>query len=199
MARYLSTQYNNKVPNNPRDKKGDRNLKKGDDSKPEDNDTTTSGTVEAHVGDATTPQDSTTPSEGASIGAHVSETSQRAFCPARSVEELLAAHPVNDAIWSQTNPSDVSIDMVNSAQIIAGSHITEGLTYAFERSDPFGLIDTASHVSDEDNMSWYDGSAFLDSFTDSSKSEDSIGGDDVTHNSTSESIKSDFRIGERQS
>ena len=54
-------------------------------------------------------------------------------------------------------------------------------------------------MSDEDDMSWYDGSAFLDSFTDSSESEDTIGGDDVTHNSTSESNKSDFRIGERQS
>ena len=53
MARYLSTQYNNKVPNNTRDKKGDRNLKKGDNSKPEDNNTTTSGTVGTHVGDAT--------------------------------------------------------------------------------------------------------------------------------------------------
>ena len=75
----------------------------------------------------------------------------------------------------------------------------EGLTYAFERSDPFGLMDTGSHLSHEDDMSWYDGSAFLDSCTDSSKSEDTIGDNDVTHNSTSESIKSDFRIDERQS
>ena len=111
----------------------------------------------------------------------------------------MAAYPVDDTIWNRSNPSDVSIDTANSAEIIAGSHITEGSTYAFERSDPFGLIDTPSHVSDEDDMSWYDGSAFLDSFTDSSKSEDTIGGDDVTHDSTSESIKSDFRIGERQS
>ena len=89
--------------------------------------------------------------------------------------------------------------MANSAELIAGIHITEGSTYAFERSDPYGLLDTTSHVSHEDDMSWYDGSAFLDSFTDSNKSEDTIGDDDVTNNSTSESIKSDFRIGERQS
>ena len=36
MARYLSTQYNNKVPNSSRNKKGDRNLKKGDDAKSEE-------------------------------------------------------------------------------------------------------------------------------------------------------------------
>ena len=73
------------------------------------------------------------------------------------------------------------------------------MTYVFETSDPYGLIDTASYVSQEDDMSWYDGSAFLDSFTDSSQSEDTIGDDVSTHNSASESIKSDFRIGERQS
>ena len=111
----------------------------------------------------------------------------------------MAAHPVNDAIWSRSNPSDVSIDTANSAEIIAGSHITEGSTYAFERSDPYGLIDTASHVSQEDNMSWFDGSAFLNSFTDSSKSEDTIGDDDVTNDSASGSVKSDLCIGKRQS
>ena len=146
MARYLSTQYNNKVTNNPRDKKGGRYSKKSDDSKPEDSNTTTSGTAGAHI-EGTTPQDSTAPSEGASIGAHVSETSQRTFRLARSVEELLAAHPVDDAIWSHTNPSDVSIDTVNSAKIIACSHFTEDSTYAFERSYPFGLIDMPSMIS----------------------------------------------------
>ena len=49
MARYLLTQYNNKVPNNPRNKRGDRNTKKGDDAKFEDSNTTTM------VGGAPTP------------------------------------------------------------------------------------------------------------------------------------------------
>ena len=62
--------------------------------------------------------------KGASIGAHVSEMSQPTFCPAQSVEVLLAAHPVDDVIWSRSNPSDVSIDTANSAEIIPGSHIT---------------------------------------------------------------------------
>ena len=110
----------------------------------------------------------------------------------------MAAHPVDDAIWSHTNPSDLSIDTANSAEIIAGSHITEDSTCAFERSYPFGLIDTPSHVSDEDDMSWYDGLAFLDRFTDSSESTDTFD-DDVTHDSTSESNKSDFGINKLQS
>ena len=110
----------------------------------------------------------------------------------------MAAHPVDDAILSHSNPSDVSIDTANSAELIAGMHIIEGSTYTFERSDPYGLIGTTSHVSHEDDMS-YDGSAFLDSFTDFSKSEDTIGDDDITNDSASGSIKSDFCIGERQS
>ena len=93
----------------------------------------------------------------------------------------------------------MSIDTANSAELIAGIHITEGLTYAFERLDPYGLLDMISHVSHKDDMSWYDGSASLDSFIDLNESEDSIGDDDVTNNSTSESIKSNFWIGERQS
>ena len=111
----------------------------------------------------------------------------------------MAAHPVDDDIWSHTNPSDVSIDTANSAELIAGIHITEGSTYAFDRLDPYGLLDTTAHVSHEDDMSWYDGSAFLDSSTDSNESEDTIGDDDVTNDSATGSIKSDFCIGERQS
>ena len=111
----------------------------------------------------------------------------------------MVAHPVDDAIWNHINPSDVSIDTANNAELIAGIHIMEGLTYAFERSDPYGLLDTTSHVSHEDDMSWYDGSAFLNSFTDLNKSEDTIGDDDATNNSASGSIKSDFRFGELQS
>ena len=199
MTRYLSIQYNNKVPNNPRNKRGDRKSKKGDDSKSEESNTTTTDTACAHVGEVTTPQDSTAPSKGSSISAHVSEIAEPAFCPAQSVEKLLAAHSVNDTIWSHTNPSDVSIDTANSAELIAGIHIMEGSTYAFDRSDPYGLLNTTLHMSHKDDMSRYDGSVFLDSSTDSSKSANTNGDDDVTNDSTNEAIKSDFWIGERQS
>ena len=74
------------------------NSKKGDNSKSEDKDSTTTGTAGTHVGEVTTPQDSTAPSKGVRIGAQVSEMSQPTFCPDRSVEDLLAAHPIDDAI-----------------------------------------------------------------------------------------------------
>ena len=114
-------------------------MKKGDNSKSEDKDITTTGTAGAHVGEVTTSQDATAPSDGSSIGAHISGIVELAFCPARSGEELLAAHPVDDAILSHTNPSDVSIDTANSVEIIAGIHITEGSTYTFHRSDTYSF------------------------------------------------------------
>ena len=88
----------------------------------------------------------------------------------------------------------MSIDTANSAELIAGIHITESSTYAFDRSDPYGLLNTTSHVSQEDDMSWYDRSAFLNNFTDSNKSANTNGDNNVTvtNDSTNESIKSDF-------
>ena len=74
MARYMSTQYPNKNSGHQQtDKKGDINRKKRDDLKSEDNDNNTTGFSGAHVGDATTPEDSTASSGEASTGAHVLE------------------------------------------------------------------------------------------------------------------------------
>ena len=63
----------------------------------------------------------------------------------------------------------------------------------------FLILDATSHVSHEDNVSWYDGSAFFDSFDNWIESANTDGDDDVTNDSTDESIKSDFWIGKRQS
>ena len=56
--------------------------------------------------------------------AHVSEIAEHNFWPVQSVEEQLAAHPVN-VIWGNTDPSDVSIDTVDNAEILASSHTME--------------------------------------------------------------------------
>ena len=76
MARYLSTQYLNKTIGHQRDEKRDKNGKKGNDSKPEDKDNNTTGTTGAHIGEVTTPEDFTAPSDGSSIGAHVAEVNK---------------------------------------------------------------------------------------------------------------------------
>ena len=37
----------------------------------------------------------------------------------------MGAHPIDDTFWKNTNPTDVSIDTVNSEEQMAGSHITK--------------------------------------------------------------------------
>ena len=123
MARYLSTQYPNKTIGHQHNKKGDENGKKGDDSKPGDKNNNTSGTAGVHIGEVTTPEDSIAPSNGSSIGAYVLEVVKHKFWPAQSIEKLLGAHHIDDAIWGHTDPSDVSIDTANSVEIMAGNHI----------------------------------------------------------------------------
>ena len=100
-------------------------MKEGDNSKSEDKDNDAIGTAGSHVGDITTPEDLTASSRGASIGAHILETNGKLSCPARSVEEILGAYPINNDLWVRSNPSDVSIDIANSKEVMTGSHITE--------------------------------------------------------------------------
>ena len=76
MARCLLLMYNIKNINNSRDKKGDKNGKKGDVLKSEHKDINNTGTAGAQIGGTTTPQDSSAASNGSSIGAHVSEVAK---------------------------------------------------------------------------------------------------------------------------
>ena len=96
-------------------------------------DSNTAGTAGAHVGDTTSPKKSTTPSKRASIDTQVLEANEQSSCLSRTVEEILGAHPMSDDnFWGDTNPSDVSIDTMNSKEIMAGSHITEQHTHKYQ-------------------------------------------------------------------
>ena len=108
--------------------------RKGDDPKSEDKDNITGGTSGAHVEDTTTNKNTTAPSGGDSLGAHVSETSQATSRPSRTVEEILKTHPIDDTFWDKTKSADVSVDTVNSEKQMGGSHITEFNTYKDEQS-----------------------------------------------------------------
>ena len=118
---YLTTQYPNIKSSNQRRNKE----KKADDPKSKDKDNATTGTAGAHVEDNTTNEDTTAPSGEANPGAHVSETNQTTPPISRTVEQILGAYPIDDDFWENTNPTDVSIDTVNSEEQMAGSHITK--------------------------------------------------------------------------
>ena len=70
----------------------------GDETKSEDQDNSNTGTKGAHVGETTTPQDSSTPSNESSIGAHVSNVIKPVVWPAQYIQDILAAHPISDPI-----------------------------------------------------------------------------------------------------
>ena len=80
------------------------------------------------------------------------------------IEDLVGAYRINDAIWGRTDPSDVSIDTANSAEITLGSHIIEKHTFTFRRSDLHELLNLAAHVSRKDDASRYYEPDFLDNY-----------------------------------
>ena len=167
MARYLSTQYPNKnYAHQRKGKKGNRNGKKGDGPKSEDNDNNITGTVGAHDGDTTTPEDSTASSRSASIGAHGLEATRQLSRPIRLVEEILGAHPIGGDLWGGTNPSDVSIDTANSKEVMVGSYITEQHTFKFQRSVQPELPNMTSYKPQADDLPHNYELNFLDNFKD---------------------------------
>ena len=107
--------------------KGDKKGKKVDEFISEDKDNNNTDTADAHVGEITTPQDLSAPSNGSSIGAHVSDITKADIWPARSVQDILATHVINDCIKDPTDTCVVSIDTVNSTEALAGSPIVEQL------------------------------------------------------------------------
>ena len=146
MARYLSTQYPNNKPANQRNgKKGDKN--KGGDLKSEDKDSIMRDTTDAHVEDTTTTEETTAPSGGASIGAHVLETNVQLSRPLHIVEEILGAQPTNDYdFWGGTNRSDISVDTTNSEEMMTGSHIIELHTHKYKEPFPPELLNKVLDV-----------------------------------------------------
>ena len=125
---YLSTQYPNNKPTNQH---GDNigNKRKGNDPKSENKDSYAVGTAGTCVEDTTTNEDNTAPSRGASLGPNVSKTNQAFSSQSCTVDEFLGAHPVDDDFLDNTNPTDVSIDTMNSEEKILGSHITKFHTH----------------------------------------------------------------------
>ena len=124
MTRYMSTKYPNKNSGHQhKGKKGDRNREKENDPSSEDQDNNATDITGAHIVDVTTPEDSTAPSGGASIGAHVSKVTKQLSRPTRSVEDILGAYFINDAIWGGSHPYDVSVDTANSEEVMHSKRI----------------------------------------------------------------------------
>ena len=63
------------------------------------------------------------------------------------MEEISGAHPMDDDEFLDiTNPTDVSIDAVNSEEMMAGSHITEFRTHKYEEPVTNELLNKVTNV-----------------------------------------------------
>ena len=88
----------------------------------EDKESNTVGTAGAHVEDS---------ERGKYIECFVWEATEQSSLPTHSIEDILGAHLIGDAIWGGTNQSNVSIDTANSKKVMTDSHITyHGTTYS---------------------------------------------------------------------
>ena len=185
------------------------NRTKDDEAKYEDNNNNNTYTAGAHVGETAASQDSSTTSDVLSIGANVSDVTKHIVQPTRYMQDISAAHPVNDPIRDHPNACDVSIDTGDRVEAITGSHIVEP-EYIFRRPfhifEDIELFDNApSDIIDKDGLY-----QFMDNYD---KWDDSLNTTGVnnymgishtittinTSGSANKSIKSDFGIGERQS
>ena len=88
------------------------------------------------------------------------EVAKQPSQPTQFVEDLLGTNFIDDTIWSTTCLCDVSIDTVNSAEVIE-EHI-----FTFCRSDQHEFLNVIEHEPRKDDLSWYYDLDFLDSYHD---------------------------------
>ena len=102
---------------------GDKS-KKDNDNKSEDKDNNTAGTTGAHVGEVTSDKDKTVaPSNSSSIGVHISDVTKTIVRPTQCVQDILAAHSIDNPIWNCTDTCDISIETSNNTEAMAGAHV----------------------------------------------------------------------------
>ena len=130
MARLLLLQYaykkNNNLNNNPCNKKGDKNRKKSDDAKSEDKGNNNTGTVCAHVREASLDKDKTGASiDGQSIDIQVSDLTKTIIISTQCVEDTLVTYLVDNPIWDCADFCGILIDTVNSVEAMKDAHVAD--------------------------------------------------------------------------
>ena len=59
------------------------------------------------------------------FGSRITEITKHHFRPTTIVKQILTIHLIDDAIWDNTNPCDVSRDNVNGTEVLANIDVTE--------------------------------------------------------------------------
>ena len=69
----------------------------------------------------------------------------------RTVEQILGTYPIDDYFWKSANPTDVSIDTVNSEEQMAGSHITKFHTHGDKEITPEDILSQENEHFDNEH------------------------------------------------
>ena len=85
------------------------------------------------------------------FGSWVTKITKHHFQPTTIVEELLLAHPTDDAIWDNINPCDVSFDNTDGTEIASSIDVTKELT-----------VTTTIFMSIKDDKPWFDANEEFD-------------------------------------
>ena len=131
------------------------------------------------------------------FGSRITRITKHHFQPATIVEQLLAAHPNDDAIWDNTDPCNVSLDNSSGTEDLANMDVTKE-----------SVATTITPISTKDNEIWYNTIAKYDSWHEVVKTmntyqewdDPSIILEDTGKNNKSpkEYIKPDFYISKHQ-
>ena len=78
------------------------------------------------------------------FGSWITKITKHRFWPTAIVQQLLAAHPIDDAIWDNTNPCNLSLDNTNDTAALANIDVSKEL-----------IVTTTTSVSTKDDKIWY--------------------------------------------
>ena len=111
-------------------------------------------------------------------------------------------------LWDNTNPCDVSFDIVDDAEITTSIYITNKSTYDCRKLDYLDPVKVTTSVSQDNDKPWLDAQEDFDSWYDTSETmndynkwykppdiHEDIG---ISNEFINEHIKPDFYIGKRQ-
>ena len=113
------------------------------------------------------------------------------------VEELISAHPTDDAILDNTNPCDVSLDDIDGTETVASIDITKESTITTTTSMST-KDDELWFNAHEESDSWYDTPETMNKYKEWDNLPNILEETSIINESPNKHIQPDFYIGKRQ-
>ena len=131
------------------------------------------------------------------FGSWITKITKHDFQPTPIVEELLSAHLTEEAILDNTNPCNISFDIIDGAEIAASIKVTKESTttttifMSIEDDEPW-------FDAHDQFYSWYNTPEIMDNYKEWDNPPNILGNTSITSESLNKHIKPDFYISKRQ-